>query len=57
MHGCTQLKYSNDRSVMFTKKKITVWHDTSNWNERVVAVSSGGIVKTLQNISTEKHAY
>lgn len=42
---------------MFTKKKITVWHDTSNWNERVVAVSSGGIVKTLQNISTEKHAY
>lgn len=41
---------------MFTKKKIIVWHSTSNWNEHVVAVSSGGIVKTLQNTSTEKHA-
>ena len=56
VYGCTQLKYSNDRSIMFIKKKIIVWHNTSNWNEHVVAVSSGGIVKTLQNISTEKHA-
>jgi len=41
---------------MFTKKKNFVWHSTCNWNEHVVAVSSGGIVKTLQNISPEKHA-
>jgi len=47
VYGCTQLKYSNDRSIMFIKKKIIVWHNTSNWNEHVVAVSSGGIVKTL----------
>jgi len=41
---------------MFTKRKIFMWHNASNWNKLVVAVSSGGIVKTLQNISPEKHA-
>jgi hypothetical protein len=41
---------------MFTKKKMFMWHNTSNWNEHVVAVSSGGTVKTLQNIVPEKHA-
>jgi hypothetical protein len=41
---------------MFTKKKIFMWHNTSNWNEHVLAVSSGGTVKTLQNIGPEKHA-
>jgi len=50
------MKYSNDKSVMFTKKKICMWHITSNWNERVVAVGSGGIAKTLQNIGPEKCA-
>ena len=41
---------------MFTKNKIFMCHNTSNWNEHVVDGSSGGIVKTLQNISPEEHA-
>lgn len=41
---------------MFTEKKIFMCHNTSNWNQHVVAVSSGGIVKTLQYISPQKHA-
>jgi hypothetical protein len=41
---------------MFTKKIFFLCNSTSHWNKHVGAVSSGGIVKRLQNVSPEKRA-